>query len=634
MKNKTASILLALTVLGMAVTVGQLTKAEFNDEIPFIYGIGGTPTGFDPLVVYDGSSGEVLVNHLEGLFGYDYSDPVLGLLPQLAVDMGSWSADGTEWTIGLREDVKWHDGTDFTADDVKWNWDRLSFLADAGLCDHSALWFNNDGDLMLASTTVVDDHTIKFTLAKEWNDFKMLQSFWGCALIKPVDGAAEALIGDDEYDLIIGTGPFVLDDYVAGEKIVLVANNDYYRGAPDIQKLIFKAFGSGAASNNALMAHECHVVRNVLFENWATIDADPDLSRGIQKTAVCFFYHLNVDNIDWAVRKAIQYAYNYEYHVDDVLAGRGAEIHTPIPNGMIGHNPDLPGLPYYNLTIARQYLLDDPVYGPLVLARVANLSSDDDWKACAADNPLATHNFTTFSTGFVPQIIDNMQYIGINILENIVGDWGTFLSGPFDSSEMVMGGWGPDYWHPINQIEHLYGTNSYYNWNALANTTIDDLMAESHLLTGAALEAKIDEIVTAVVVEQAATMYVHQRIHAIGWSAEYVSNVDDLFNVAGDKYFYNVQFTLSGAPPPDSSISWWDFFSSEIIFMGVILGVIVHVGIGIKLHKSGIRSRKNQEVFHENSPRHFPVQDQYCPSCGNKHSSLQVNFCGNCGHQL
>jgi peptide/nickel transport system substrate-binding protein len=559
----------------MTISLGQFASGDTTEEIvPFIYGIYGTPPGFDPLGVYDGTSGDVLLNHVEGLYAFNYTDPKMSLIPRLAADMGSWNEAGTEWTIPLRDDVKWQDGSAFTASDVKWNWDRLNFLAEADECDHASLWFNNDGDLMLNKTEVLDDHTIKFILNKPWMDFYYLQSFWGCSLIKPVYGKEEALISNDEYDLIIGTGPFVLDEYTSGENTTLVANNEYYRGTSDIQRLIFKSYGSTTAAMNALMAQECHVVHHVYADTWESFDADPNLNYQHQKRAICFFYHLNVNNIDWAVRKAMQYAYNYAYHTDVVMGGTTAEIHTPVPEGMIGHTPDLPGLPYYNLTKARQYLMDDPYYGPLVAARVANTSNDEDWKACAADNPLATHIFAHWGTGFAAQIIDNMEYIGIEIIENQYGSWSILLNNYKDSLEMVMGGWGPDYWHPINQIESIYRTNASSNWNGLANETIDKMIDEAHLLAGAELEAKIDEIVTTIVVEQAATMYVYQRVYAIGWSTIYISHVDDLFNAAGDKYFYNVHFKdLSGIHIQIPGYSPLIFFFS---FLGISMLLIMY----------------------------------------------------------
>jgi ABC-type oligopeptide transport system substrate-binding subunit len=255
----------------------------------------------------------------------------------------------------------------------------------------------------------------------------------------------------------------------------------------------------------------------------------------------------------------MQYAFNYEYLNTIFYDNNLVEHHSPVPDGMIGYNPDLPGLPYYDIEVARDYLLDDPVYGATLDTAIAagfNVSSDDDWKTLAdgdgawggVTGPLAQHNFTHYGTGSWSVLIDNMEYIGVDIVDNVVGDWGVFLQSNLADLEVVMGGWCPDYWAPINQIEPLFGTDASANYNGLANATIDAMMGEAHTLTGAELEAKIDEIVSAIIVEQAAAMYWSQNLYVIGWSAKFVSNLNDLFNAGGDKYFYNVQFTESDAP--------------------------------------------------------------------------------------
>jgi ABC-type transport system substrate-binding protein len=560
MRKNTTFIFLALTILTMAFTAGNMAIAEDVDTIiPFIYAEHTSPPGFDPQNFYDTTSSDVAINHLEGLYMFNYSDPSLATVPRLALDFGTWNEDGDEWTIPLRTDVTWHNGEPFTADDVVWNWDRLNYLAEESLSQHASLWWNDEGDLMLNKTEAIDSHTVKFTLNKEWKDFELLQSFSGCFMIYPVEGKGELLIENDEYDTIIGTGPFILDDYVSGDKTVFLANNDYYRGAPDIQKLIFKIYASTTASNQALMAHEAHVDGFISADNRMAFDMDPDLAYGIQPGSCCYFYHLNVNNIDWSVRKAMQYAFNYEYLATEFYDNNILEHHSPVPDGMIGYNPDLPGLPYYNITLARQYLIDDPVIGVDLATAIAggfNVSLDDDWKALAAGTgthggitgPLAQHNFTHYGTGSWAVLIDNMEYIGVDIVDNVVGNWAAFLSSNLADLEVVMGGWCPDYWAPINQIEPLFGTNASANYNGLANTTIDALMGEAHTLTGTELEAKIDEILTGILVEQAAAMYWGQNRYTIGWSELYVSNVGDLFNAGGDKYFYNIEFSLTDAP--------------------------------------------------------------------------------------
>jgi ABC-type transport system substrate-binding protein len=549
MRKKTTFVFLSLVLFGMAFTAGQIAKAEFDDVIPFLYGMDESVPAFDPQAFYDTTSSDVAINHLEGLYAINYTDPAGAAIPRLAADFGSWNTAGTEWTIPLRTDVKWHDGTAFTADDVIWNWDRLNYLASESLSDHAGLWYStDDGNLILNHTEKVDDHTIKFVLNKQWMDFELLQTFAGCFMIQPIEGKEEILIENDEYALLVGTGPFKLWDYTAGEDAILVANNKYYRGAPDIQKLIFKVYADSTAYNNALMAKECHAIRSVLHDNKPIFDADPELAYGVQKGQCVYSWNLNVNNIPWSVRKALQFCFDYDYNANVRYDGQVIEHHSPVPDGMFGYNGDLPGLPYYNITLAREYLLNDPAYSGHEI-QTYNISEDDEWLDLAdSGTPLISVNFTGYRFGLITMLMDNARYCGIEIEEISLGSWANFVDADLFDQEIVYGGWCPDYNHPINQIEPLFQSTSGNNWCGLNNSTIDATMAQAHLLSGAELQANIDECVTMIVVEQAAAMHTAQSTESPAWLAELVTNVDDFFNSGYEKYFFSVQFALTDAP--------------------------------------------------------------------------------------
>ena len=144
--------------------------------------------------------------------------------------------------------------------------------------------------------------------------------------------------------------------------------------------------------------------------------------------------------------------------------------------------------------------------------------------------------------------MDNARYCGIDIEEISLGSWANFVDADLFDQEIVYGGWCPDYNHPINQIEPLFQSTSGNNWCGLNNSTIDARMAEAHLLSGAELQECIDDVVTMIVVEQAAAMHTAQSTESPAWLAELVTNVDDFFNSGYEKYFFSVQFALTDAP--------------------------------------------------------------------------------------
>jgi hypothetical protein len=99
---------------------------------------------------------------------------------------------------------------------------------------------------------------------------------------------------------------------------------------------------------------------------------------------------VHVDGINRAIRKAVSYAYNYDLHLSNILEGRGVRSGGFLSPGNEYYNKDIP-LPYRNLTIARQVLLDDPYWGGICAARglsVANLTNDQDWIDVANNNPI------------------------------------------------------------------------------------------------------------------------------------------------------------------------------------------------------------------------------------------------------
>jgi ABC-type oligopeptide transport system substrate-binding subunit len=295
------------------------------------------------------------------------------------------------------------------------------------------------------------------------------------------------------------------------------------------------------------------------------VEADPDLTIDKVKSSCAYFYHLSVLNIPWAARKAMAFAFNYSYFIEVVRNGREYELHTPVPEGMEGYNPDLPGLPSYDLAYAREVMLESDEYGAAcTTAGLTATSTDAEWEAVATGNtPLDTFNFTHYGlTTWYDQMADNFADIGIKIISDVVGDWPTFLAytdAHIDELEITMGGWCPDYYDAVNMIQPLFGTDQSSNWNGLSNATIDANLNALHTLAGQAKLDAIDEVVTQIFVEQVAGMYIMQSAQYVLYNNKHCDpdTMGDLYSVRGDKYFYNVIFNedaLSGSGIPGYSL--------------------------------------------------------------------------------
>jgi peptide/nickel transport system substrate-binding protein len=195
---------------------------------------------------------------LNKIYGHlvTYDVKYTALMGELAEDW-SVSDDNLTWTFNLRKGVKWHDGTDFTADDVAFSLEVCLDPAAGGCTQASQLGALKGGkDFIDGKATtipgieVVDASTIKLTtatpnaaLADTLAETYMLQKASLGAV--PRDQVGK---GDYWTTKAIGTGPFKLSNYEAGQFMELSRNDDYWRGAPLLEKLIRREFKDPATA--------------------------------------------------------------------------------------------------------------------------------------------------------------------------------------------------------------------------------------------------------------------------------------------------------------------------------------------------------------------------------------------------
>ena len=263
MKNmaRPAVLVLALALCAALVVTGCSQKTESqgskagtdtaNDT--FTFAQGADPRGLDPARVDDLESGKVIQNIYEGLTRY--APDSTKIEPSLAE---SWevSPDGLSYTFHLRKGVKFHDGTDFNADAVKFNIDRqLPPKVDDNM-PYASFTFGTVKDV-----AVVDPNTVKINLTQKNTAFLAnLAMGMAAPMVSP---KALQENNNDVNEHPVGTGPYKFVKWNKGESVVLVRNDDYWGEKAKTKNIVFRIISDNSARVLALNNGEVDMIDGI-----------------------------------------------------------------------------------------------------------------------------------------------------------------------------------------------------------------------------------------------------------------------------------------------------------------------------------------------------------------------------------
>jgi peptide/nickel transport system substrate-binding protein len=174
------------------------------------------------------------VNVYDGLLNWqaDQGDKPPDPIPGLAQSFER-SPDNLTWTFNLRRDVKFHDGTGFTADSVVFAFDRI-MNKDFEFYSETQRSAGSSAVAQIATYKKIDDYTVQIVTKKPWSF--LVYDLAGFSIPSP---AAVRLWGNKDYPLhASGTGPFRIEKYVDGQVMELVPNQDYWGRKAKLDKLV------------------------------------------------------------------------------------------------------------------------------------------------------------------------------------------------------------------------------------------------------------------------------------------------------------------------------------------------------------------------------------------------------------
>ncbi|MEL7229239.1 MAG: ABC transporter substrate-binding protein [Pseudomonadota bacterium] len=337
LKKLTLAAVVCAAALPLAFNPAHAAKTTLTMgmvlEPPHMDPTAGAPAAIDEIVY---------ANLFEGLTRIAANGAVEPALAE------SWtiSDDGKTYTFKLRSGVKFHDGTDFTADDVKFSLDRAR--AEGSTNAQKALFAAID------TVNVLNATTVEVKLSAPTGSF-LFNMGWGDAVIVAPESA------DKNKSNPVGTGPFKFGNWAKGANVTLTRNEDYWGDKPALEKATFRFISDPAAALSAMLSGDVDAFANFPApESIPQLKADPRFAVVVGSTEGETILSTNnakppFDNAK--VRQAIAHAIDRQAIINGAMFGLG----TPIGTHFAPHHPaytDMTGTYAYNPEKAKALLAE------------------------------------------------------------------------------------------------------------------------------------------------------------------------------------------------------------------------------------------------------------------------------------
>lgn len=366
------------------------------------------------------------------------------------------SSDGLVWTFHLRQDVKFHDGTDLDANAVAFSFARGAKIGlSAGMLS---------GVIDETSTKALDKYTVQITLLQPYAPFVATLGTQAFSIVSPKvmdhdqgGDLGKAWLSQNEA----GSGSFQLKEYVPNEKVVLTAVKDYWGGAPKIDEFDVLIITEPSTQRLMLEKGELDGAEGIPTIALGQLRNSTDYKVVDDPSFAITFLILNTQHgplTDPKVRQALAHAIDYEGIMRDITFGRTVRLKSSMPAGFPGADDNIP-LYDYNLQTAKALLAGAGYSQGFELNML--IAPFEDWIkiSTAIQSSLAQINIK----------LNIQQFAWPTYIEKLT-------AGDHDVAIM---GWTPDYPDPNMQSWFFfYSGNAGPGWNFAFynNTRVDQLL--------------------------------------------------------------------------------------------------------------------------------------------------------------
>lgn len=305
----------------------------------------------------DPSQQDETITNTMGRYMYDglLNNDALGV-PRAAL-AESWSIgdDNLTWTFNLKKGVTFHDGSDFTAEDVAYTIE---------VCRTSLL---KNFTASIDRVEVVDSHTVK--IVTKAPTAVLLESL---AALRILPKAYRTKLGETAFNQApMGTGPYVFVEWIKEDHIAMKANEQYWGGAPKIKKVTFRPISNAATRTAALLTGEVDIIEDVPVRDVDKLKSTEGLSVVDRPSERLIYLHVDSHRpqgpgvigldknplADLRVRKALSMAINRDSIVKMIMNGNAYATNQMVLKGRRGYVENMPA-PKYDPDEAKKLLAE------------------------------------------------------------------------------------------------------------------------------------------------------------------------------------------------------------------------------------------------------------------------------------
>lgn len=447
--------------------------------------VGPDPEAVDPALNSAVDGGNMILHAFEGLLALDEN----GQLKAGQAESWETSEDGLTWTFHLRDGLKWSDGTDLTANDFVYSWQRVCDPEVAAPYAETVLSMVKGydeavaGDITKLDVQAPDDKTVVVNLANPCPYFGELAAF---ATLNPVQQATVEANGDawaTSAETYISNGPFMMTEWVPGSHITFSKNPNYWDAdSIKLDKLEFELIEDSNAAYSAYQNGEVDMIKDVPTEEIPSLQGNEEFH--VDPIIGTYYVSLNLQKEyfqDAKVRQALSLAIDRNYVANTLMQG----TYTPAGN-LVGPGwLDTDGSSFMdNANGGKPYIDTDNFDANLEEAK--KLMEEAGYPNGEGFPQI---EYTTNDAGYHKVVAEYLQQawaeLGIDLKVNIV-EWASFTpmrrNGEFD---VARNGWVGDYTDPSNIIE-LFCTTNGNNDGKYSNADFDAAMEDSRTTTDAA----------------------------------------------------------------------------------------------------------------------------------------------------